>query len=298
MFLTDLSPKEPAVINVFSYTNYRTFLQDYYLDKKSDTPSFSYQTFAQVAGFNDKSSIYSIIKGKRNISVNVVYKLSKAMGLNRSESEYLEILVAFNQAKTKTEKNHYFERLCKTRCRGRNITAFEQHEFRKDQYEFYSKWYHVMIRSILDMHEFRGDFKWLASMTFPPITPKQARESVKLLKKLHLVEKGDDGVYKVCHKNLTTGKEVLSLAISNFHQECMELAKRALDEVPSQIRNISGLTLGISHETYNLILSELQDFQKKILELADSDSKADRVYHFNFHLFPTTNNYKPEAEQP
>ncbi len=279
--------KEIPVVNVFNYTNYRTFLKDYYEFRKQTTPSFSYQIFAENAGFNDKSSIYSIVTGKRNISTNVVYKISKAIELDHSETEYLEMLVSFNQAKTKNERNHFFERLCKIRGKRSNL---KQQTFRKDQYDFYSKWYHVMIRSIIEMYEFRGDFKWLASMTNPPITPKQAKESVNLLEKLELVTRTEDGLYKVAHKNLATGKEILSLAIANFHQECINLASRALNEIPSEQRNISGLTLGISERTYNLILSELQEFQKRILEVSSDDSDADRVYHFNFHLFPTSKN--------
>ncbi|MFP4163865.1 MAG: TIGR02147 family protein [Chitinispirillaceae bacterium] len=285
------------MVNIYNYINYRTFIQDYYLDKKKKSPSFSYQIFADIADFNDKSSIYSIIKGKRNISVNVVYKLSKAMNLKRAESEYFEVLVAFNQAKATHEKNHYFERLCKIRCRGKNSDALKLHTFRKDQFDFYSKWYNVMIRSIIEMHGFNGDYKWLASMTYPSITQKQARQSVKLLEKLELIRKNENGEYKALHKNVTTGKELMPLAISNFHQECIKLASKALDEMPSEIRNFSGLTLGISDETYKTILSELREFQNRVTELASHDKKADRVYHFNFHLFPTSKNDKPNKKQ-
>ena len=40
----------------------------------------------------------------------------------------------------------------------------------RDQYEFYSKWYHSAIRSLIDMYPFKDDYSWLAKNVYPPIT--------------------------------------------------------------------------------------------------------------------------------
>ncbi|HMA65910.1 MAG TPA: DUF4423 domain-containing protein, partial [Chitinispirillaceae bacterium] len=167
---------------------------------------------------------------------------------------------------------------------------------RKDQYEFISNWYHVMVRSIIGMYGFKGDYRWLAKMVNPPITPAQAKNSVDLLEKLDLIKKGVDGGYTISDSSLTTGKDVLSVAFQNFHISCADLAKRAIAVLPVNKRNMSGLTLGISEKTYQTICDEIQQFQTRIMEIADRDLDSDRVYQLNFHFFPTSD-ISPEKEK-
>ena len=159
---------------------------------------------------------------------------------------------------------------------------------RKDQYEFYSNWYHVVIRSLIDLYPDISDYSKLAAMVHPPIRPKQAQKSVELLERLGLIEKKKDGGYKVSSKILTTGNEIQSLAVSHFHLECMELAAKALKELPKDRRNISGLTLGISPKACSQICEVIQSCQEKILDIAEKDSESDMVYQLNFQLFPVS----------
>ena len=128
----------------------------------------------------------------------------------------------------------------------------------------------------------------LGSMISPPISSRQAKKSVELLEKIGFVKMMKSGRYGVRQKDLATGSEILSVAVAKFHKECIQLASDALDNIPSDHRNFSGLTLGISKKTYQKILSELTSFQQTVLQIASEDKSADRVYHFNFHLFPAS----------
>ncbi len=97
--------------NIFNYQDYRQFLGDFYEEKKSQTPSFSYQNFSQKAGFASKSFVYNVIKGKKTLSRTSVVKLSIAMKLSKTESAFFENLVYFNQATNFAERNFYFDKL-------------------------------------------------------------------------------------------------------------------------------------------------------------------------------------------
>jgi uncharacterized protein (TIGR02147 family) len=81
---------------------------------------------------------------------------------------------------------------------------------------------------------------------------------------------------------------VQSLAVQHFHAEAMKLAEQALRNLPRDKRNISGLTLGISQETYDKVCLEVQECQKRIVDIAEKDAAADRVYQLNFHFFPVS----------
>jgi uncharacterized protein (TIGR02147 family) len=276
------------MINVFEYNDFRTYLDDWYGTKKRGNPNFSFQHIADKAGIKNKGFIYNIIKGNKLLSKSNVFKISKALGHNRYEADYFENLVAFNQAEDLTERKYLFEKLSKITNMGKSVS--EVQILRADQYEFYSNWHHAMIRSIIGMYGFKDDFKWLARMINPTITITQAKHSVQLLEKLELIKKDDQGMYQVSKKNLTTGRELMSVAFQNFHVACTDLAKRAFTEFPLQNRNMTGLTLGISEKTYEKICMEIQAFQEKIMGIAESDDAADRVYQLNFQLFPTSNN--------
>jgi uncharacterized protein (TIGR02147 family) len=66
----------------------------------------------------------------------------------------------------------------------------------------------------------------------------------------------------------------------------MELAKRALDRVPRQERELSTLTMGISEETYAKVKDEIRKCRGRVQELARRQQKAERVYQANFQVFP------------
>ena len=70
----------------------------------------------------------------------------------------------------------------------------------------------------------------------------------------------------------------------------MELASKALRELPRDKRNFSGLTLGISPNAYKKICEIIHSTQEKILEVAEKDTDPNSVYQLNFHFFPVSRN--------
>ena len=135
--------------SIFNYQDYRKFLADYYEEKKISTPSFSYQNFSRRAGFSSKSFVFNVIKGRKTLSRTSVVRMCGAMGLSKTEAAYFENLVYFNQAMNFTERNFYFEKL--SAIRPKTMEASKTRNLRQDQYEFYSQWYHAVIRSLIDL---------------------------------------------------------------------------------------------------------------------------------------------------
>ncbi len=270
--------------DIFTFTDYRKFLASYYEEKKAETPSFSYQNFARKAGFTSKSAVLNVIRGRKNLSKASCLQLSEAMELNKQEAAYFEMLVSFNQAKNFKERAFFFEKL--NSVRPQSVEANSARRLRQDQFEFYAKWYHVAIRSIIDIVPFKGDYKKLASLVYPAITAKEARASVKLLERLGFIERTKDGIFRVTDKVLTTGPEVTSLAVQRFHLKTMDLASQALERLAADERNFSGVTVGISKESYGRILDVILECQRKVMDIAGKDDRADRVYQLNIHLFP------------
>lgn len=227
-----------------------------------------------------------MIKGKKTLSRTSVVKLSIAMNLSKTESAYFENLVYFNQSTNFTERNFYFEKL--NAIRPVTTEASQARNLRKDQFEFYSQWYHAVIRSLIDLYPTVKDPQILARMVYPPLNTKQVQKSIELLLRLGLIEKNEDDSYKISSKIITTGSQLHTLAVQQFHLSSMENASKALQNLPKKERNFSGLTLGISTEAYEKICAEIDTFQNSVLAIAENDQNSDRVYQFNFQLFPVS----------
>jgi uncharacterized protein (TIGR02147 family) len=273
--------------DISQYTDYRKFLSDYYAEAKQRSPSFSYQVLAARAGIKSKGFLHNVIAGKRPLDRAGMLGLAQALKLDPAQTEYFENLLALAHARTHRERNHYYEKLLSIRASGTRAWAPQQ--VRRDQYEYYTKLHHSVVRSLIDLHGLRGDYAGLAKRVWPRITESQARKSVALLARLGLVRKGAGGAWQVTSKSIATAPEVADVNVLNFHQQSGEVALRALSEFPRNRRNFTATTLGISAATYERMCEEIQTLRTRLMRLAEEDRAADRVYQINFQFFPVSN---------
>ena len=269
-----------------TYTDYRTYLSDMVGHRKAEGHPASNRWFARKMGINSTSWLTMVVKGRIGLSKVTANKLSEILLHSIIETRYFETLVFFNQARSTEDRNRYYKELCAL------ADMKEARLVSKRQYDFYTQWYHSAVRSIIGMHGFSGDFKKLAAIIVPAITPAQARKSVGLLESLGFIVKGKKGGYELADRAITTGEDVTSLAWANFQQETMRLAQEAMDRFDRDRRYIGTQTVGVSEETFKAIKHMLIDTKNKIAEMANSDCAADRVYQINFQAFPLSQSPK------
>jgi uncharacterized protein (TIGR02147 family) len=264
--------------SLFNYTDYREFLKDHYESRKKDDPHFSHRYIAAKVGF-DSGYFTKIIQGKRNISFKMISKFAQFLNLKMKETEYFESLVLFNQAKSFSEKKRYLEKIMSFKKTDAAVLG-------RHQYELFDKWYYLAIREILAFYQFRGNYSELAHMTVPEIKPKEAKKAVAVLEKAGLIQRNDSGAYERIEPVWTTGSEVHSVALVNLHRAMADLGKESFDRFGRDKRSMSTLTLSVSEREYKIIEEEIEAVRIKILSLARSCEKPDRVYQCNFNTFP------------
>ena len=272
--------------DITTYTDYRLLLKDFYEEAKSRNPLFSYQVFSQHANIPSRGFLINVVAGRRRLSPSHVAGVAKAMKLSKSQFEYFENLVAYANARTMAEKQRYFERMNAVKVTGNNVA--QTHVVRKEQYQYYSQWYHGVVRSIIGLAGFSGDYEQLAQRVHPSITPAQAKRSVALLERLGFIAADESGEYRIIDATITTPPEVVSLAIHNLHLQTLDIARKALNDLPRERRNFTGMNLGISASTYKQVCRELEQFRIRLLELAHDDAndhEEQAVYHLNLQLF-------------
>jgi uncharacterized protein (TIGR02147 family) len=232
---------------------------------------------------NSSSWLMHLVRGTKNLSSETTVRIAKALHFSKHETEYFEMLVNFTQADESEEKNHFFNQMLELKKKLKIIRIGEE------QYEYYTKWYYPVIRSLVSKVDWNDDYARLAKRLLPPITQSEAKKSVALLEKLGFIEKNIAGKWAPKNDVISTGDEVMSLNIVNYHKQVTRLAENAFDRSKKELRDISSLTLGINKEDVAAIKAKIQQFRKEIMEIARSSQNADRVYQLNFHFFPVSN---------
>jgi uncharacterized protein (TIGR02147 family) len=156
----------------------------------------------------------------------------------------------------------------------------------ESQYDFYSKWYHCVVRELAVQEDFMGDFVALAKRVDPAITPAKARRSVELLVKLGMIEATPEGGYRQTEPILMTVDEVTSFALQNYHREHLTLAAESISRHDRSIRETSSVTIGLSKQSFQKIKTEIQQFRKRLLAIAAEETTTEAVYQVAFQAYP------------
>lgn len=267
--------------NIYDYLDFRQYLRDHYAEQKAKNPHFSYESFTRLAGFKAKSLLHGILSGKRNVSKDGVMRIGAALKLSRKELSFFQVLVDFGQATDPTARSLHFDKLCEASPHS------PARKLRQDSYEYYSQWYYPALRELACMVRFDKDFEKLGRSLKPPIPAEQAKRAVELLVGLGLLERTRTG-YRQTSGSVTTGDEVRSLAVADYHRQNTELAKLAIDGTPAEERDITSLTMSISRATFEAIKAEVRACRRRVAQLANADTAPSRIFHLNFHFFPTS----------
>lgn len=279
------------MVNIFDYIDYRQYLKDAYGERRAENVRFSYRYIAGKVGFASPGFFANVLSGKKDISLKLVLKFAELFRLGRKEKEYFETLVLFTKATGTSEKKDYLDRLLA--MRGSNIKKVEAH-----QWEYFEKWHHSAVRELIAIQPFRGDFRALAGLVVPPITVQEARKSIELLERLGLIRKNASHAYERTDAAISAGDSISQALINAYQVQAMDMAKYAMDHLPSGTRNFSTLTMSVSGPTYLAMLEELRTCRRRLLEMAQNSDDVDRVYQMNFHVFPVTSLPAPVPVRP
>jgi uncharacterized protein (TIGR02147 family) len=273
---------------IFEYSNYRQFLKDYYNEKKKTTGYFTHRYFAQNACFSSPVFLKLVMDGKTNLSEKSINNLAGALDFDPTELAYFRNLVYFNQSKSFEKKKEYLETLRKL---NKELCATV---LDTDQYDFYEKWYTSALRELIVHAKKPQDYKKLGAMLIPPLKTRETKQALELLKKTNLLKQNSDGTFSQTSKLITTGSEVESLAVRGLHVQMGQLAVSAIEQVAKEDRDISGITMGISNNAFDIIKKELESFRSKIMAIVANDGDFERVYRLNLQLFPLSKKISEE----
>ncbi len=266
---------------IFDYLDYRAFLRDMFQYRKEMKKAFSYRYFARRSGFSSPNFLKLVTDGARNLTNESIAKIAKGFRLNKKERDFFENLVFMNQAKSHEERNHYYRKMMA-------VKGFSDiRKLEKEAYEYFSKWYYPVIREVISFEHIAGSPEEIAGLLLPPITPKEAENALNLLEKLGLI-RNNGGGWEKTSRALTTGPEVRSLAVANFHREMIRLGAESIERFGPQERDVTSVTVSVNRERMAELKEKTAAFRKEILEMACNDEDADQAVQVNIQAFPLT----------
>ncbi len=279
------------VIDVFDYLDYRAYLRDVYVAKKSAHGTFSFRAFSRRAGLRSPNHLKRVTDGERNLTGEMAIRYARALDLVGDAASYFLDLVAFNQAKTSAERNAAYERLTGFRDYRR------AHKLDLAHAAYHSTWYLPAIREMATRPDFEASAAWVAKRLLPPIPSADAERALATLLELRLLVKGTDGRVRPGEAVVTTGAETMGLHIGNYHRAMMERAAAAIDLVEAPLRDISSLTFCVGDDGLRRIKARIQRFRQELVMLATQEQEGEQVVQLNMQLFPLTTRRGDEAEQ-
>lgn len=264
--------------SVFDYLDYRKFLSDYRIIRIQTDPGFTHYYICHRLGMkNSRGYFNNITSGRKNLSPETAEKLISLLEFTVDEASYFRVLINYNQAEHSERKKYWFGQLVRTNTAPKKIIP-------EDCYEYFTTWYHPVIREKLEVFKLNNNFAELASLLIPPISVRKVKESVRLLVRLQLIAKDASGYYKVTDKVVATDPNARCTLIEQYQLSAFNRARERIIFHPDEHKT-STLTFAVSPSAFKQVQTQIDQLKKAILNIAYEDKESKKkVYELISHF--------------
>lgn len=263
-----------------SYSDFRIFLRDYYLDRKRSSKAFSHRQFCKKAGLSSPSYLKELIDGKRNLTEAALTSFTKALDLTERDQSFFMALVRFNQASDPISKQPFLEILRSLR------QSIDVEVVPLDRYEYYSNWYLPVLRELATQRDWDEDWAALARSVRPRIRKPEAREGIAILERLGFIKRAGKRWIQTAPDISNIG-EIISLAVRAGNKEFARLGWESIEQIAPESRDVSTMIIGMPSDAFPMLKQEFRAFKDRLVRIAqDFKQREDSVYAVNLQLFP------------
>jgi len=270
-------------IDIYHYDDYRRYLAARFEQRRQQIPRYSHRRFAAEAGFSNPGFLGDVIAGRRNLSTAAREKMVAAFGLNPSEAEYFNVLVAYNQAKKETQRQRHYQNLLYRRSRSNFV------KLHPELTRYYQEPAYALIRNGLRVVEFRGEYNAFAARFNPPIALPLLKRCLRDLCEWGLVQVDETGRYQPTAE-MVEPPQTLSHLVHELNKTWLTHAREAAERIPRNQRHFSTMLVTVSQQRYEEIQERIEAFRREILQLAENDPAPERLAQLSVQFFSRTEN--------
>ena len=265
---------------ITEYQNYREYMRDFYEERKRSS-LFSWREFSKLAGFASPNFMQLVCEGKSRLSKTGVGKVADAMGLAGADRDYFFAMERFGDARSDSMKLQAFNEMQKIAKENR-LRVVDAEAFK-----YFESWVNPVLRELAPIMPGAKPLE-LARQCIPVVSAAEVRHSLDFMCHAEFLKKVGEDAYEQTEKVVTGSSEAIPLALRSMNRQMSKFATEAIDEVPPEKRHITGVTFGISEETYQWLVQKLETLRQQVVAMAAKEKEYDKVYRLNLQLFPLT----------
>ncbi len=275
--------------DIVEYAEYRLYLKDRYKLLKAGSSKISHRYINAKVGVKSSGWISDILGGRQKLKVNQVRSVAAAFKMDEREYDFLSVLVVMEKAANPEQRVAAMEKWLSLKGPKREIVE-------KDRFAFFDHWYHLVLRELLGVLPFSGDYARLGATLSPPIKPRQTKKAIDLLQRMGLI------LPQVWNRRISDIPVLTKSPNGDTHQwnkilkDLMKLAPGALDRYSKHERDFSALTLSLSSDGLKKAGEEIAELRKRLLLISEKDRVQNRIYQCLFHVFPVTQTLEPKRD--
>ena len=255
-------------------------MRDFYEERKRSS-LFSWREFSKLAGFASPNFMQLVCDGKSRLSKTGVEKVADAMGLAGADRDYFFAMERFGDARSDSMKLQAFNEMQKIAKENR-LRVVDAEAFK-----YFESWVNPVLRELAPIMPGAKPLE-LARQCIPVVSAAEVRHSLDFMCHAEFLKKIGEDTYVQTEKVVTGSSEAIPLALRSMNRQMSKFATEAIDEVPPEKRHITGVTFGISEETYQWLVQKLETLRQQVVAMAAKEKEYDKVYRLNLQLFPLT----------
>ena len=270
-------------MSIYAHLSYREWLEVWFVERKQQNANYSHRMIARLCKQKSPSFFRDITTGRRNLTPEQEEHLIPLLRLDAEEEQYFRDLVIVDQSENLEIRKEAFERLSANR-RIHLSTCLEG-----EQYNYLSKWYYPAIREMALCPDFQLDAAWISERLHPTIEVALVQEALDALQRLGFLQAHEDGRVEVPEISITTPTQVTGLAVHQYHQQMLQLARESIERHREDERHMLGVTVSIPFSLLPKLKEELNQMASRLLDLCDGNEDAKEVtIQLGLHAFPLT----------
>lgn len=257
--------------------SFRLFLQNELLNRCRKNPGYSLRSFARILQISP-SSLSRILNGERIASPAMKAKLRRRLSIDPQTFSQLSDDVSSNAEQKRTAD---FQQLA------------------MDTFNAIADWYHYAILELTNVKGFESNPRWIAKTL--GITISEANAAIERLQRLGMLVSTEDGRWiNRSGNNTNADGDITASACRKLQRQVLEMALKALEEVPVTDRDQSSMTLAIKRERMPEAIEKITQFRREFTQFLEQDSERDAVFQLGISFYPLTrpNNKRNSHENP
>ncbi len=243
----------------------REHLQNELVKRYRKNPRYSLRAFAKSLEV-EPSALSKILRGKRRLTPAMQSRLGHRLGLGPQQMKQL---------------------LEKQNAEALASSSFES--LSCDAFQTIADWYHYAILELTRVNTFKSDVRWISRAL--GISVNETNAALERLERLQMIERDEQGNIKPTQTNHTIaepGESYRTSAARLFQKQVLQKALDAIDVVPLELRENSGVTMAINMEKFPEAEAMVRKFRRSLMELLESGDSKEEVYQLVVALFPLT----------